>query len=288
MAAGDRSKKIKDRIKLITGISNTEIPDSMIYSIADTIVERIAEETLSIQKNQPLAVLSGGSGATATAILSSGTVSSFTITAAGNGYISAPTITFAGGGGSGATATATLSGATVSSLTVVSAGSGYTSTPTVTISGGGGANEPSGLFKIKVVIMPSSTYLQPIEVDAITFDEYSRVSPVSSSFIPKIYKRWIDTSGIKKLTFFPSETATYSILYYAIPTTNISSSIDPETPTRYDNLIYYGVLSELLPIKGKLDIATYYRGLFINELETSKNLQRKEKSTTNLISFYDI
>ena len=249
MAAGDRSKKIKDRIKLITGISNTEIPDSMIYSIADTIVERIAEETLSIQKNQPLAVLSGGSGATATA---------------------------------------TLSGATVSSLTVVSAGSGYTSAPTVTISGGGGANEPSGLFKIKVVIMPSSTYLQPIEVDAITFDEYSRVSPVSSSFIPKIYKRWIDTSGIKKLTFFPSETATYSILYYAIPTTNISSSIDPETPTRYDNLIYYGVLSELLPIKGKLDIATYYRGLFINELETSKNLQRKEKSTTNLISFYDI
>jgi len=210
MAAGDRSKKIKDRIKLITGISNTEMPDSMIYSIADTIVERIAEETLSIQRNDTLAITSGV------------------------------------------------------------------------------ASEPTGLFRIKIVVMPSSTYLQPIEVDAITFDEYSRVSPVSSSFIPKIYKRWIDTSGIKKLTFFPSETATYSILYYAIPTTNISSSIDPETPTKYDNLIYYGVLSELLPIKGKLDIATYDRGLFINELETSKNLQRKEKSTTNLISFYDI
>ena len=210
MAAGDRSKKIKDRIKLITGISNTEMPDSMIYSIADTIVERVAEETLSIQKNDTLTVTSGV------------------------------------------------------------------------------ASEPTGLFRIKVVVMPSSTYLQPIEVDAITYDEYTRVNPISSAFVPKIYKRWVDANEAKKLTFFPSETATYSILYYAIPTTNISSTIDPETPTRYDNLIYYGVLSELLPMNGKLDVATYYRGLFINELEVNKNLQRKEKSTTNLISFYDI
>jgi hypothetical protein len=50
----------------------------------------------------------GGSGAAATAVLTSGAVTSFTITNAGTGYITAPTISFTGGGGTGATATATI------------------------------------------------------------------------------------------------------------------------------------------------------------------------------------
>lgn len=67
-------------------------------------------------------------------------VAGITITNAGSGYTSAPTVTITGGGGTGATAEATISGAgVVTAITVTSSGSGYTSTPTVTITGGGGS-----------------------------------------------------------------------------------------------------------------------------------------------------
>lgn len=81
-----------------------------------------------------------GTGATATAVIQDSTKSlaSVTVTNAGSGYTSAPSVTFSVSGGSGATATAVLSGSTVGSIVVTNAGSGYTSAPTVTIAGGGG------------------------------------------------------------------------------------------------------------------------------------------------------
>nr|WP_272944322.1 phage tail tube protein [Pseudomonas putida] len=50
----------------------------------------------------------GGTGATATAIISGGEVTGFNITNAGAGYTTAPTIALTGGGGTGAAATAVL------------------------------------------------------------------------------------------------------------------------------------------------------------------------------------
>ncbi len=66
-------------------------------------------------------------------------VSSVTVTSAGSGYTSAPTVTFgnSGTGGSGAAATATISGS-VASINLTNGGSGYTGTPTVTFGSGGG------------------------------------------------------------------------------------------------------------------------------------------------------
>lgn len=109
----------------------------------------------------------GGSGATATAIITAGALTgitltnpgsgysspptvtigtdvlSVTITAGGSGYISAPTVTFSGGGGiTQATGTANIVGGVVTSITLTSTGSGYTSVPTVTFTptnGGTGA-----------------------------------------------------------------------------------------------------------------------------------------------------
>jgi trimeric autotransporter adhesin len=72
--------------------------------------------------------------ATATAILSGGFVTSYTITSGGSGYVSAPTVTVSGGGGSGATAVASISAGVVTNIAAVNAGSGYTSAPSVTIS----------------------------------------------------------------------------------------------------------------------------------------------------------
>ncbi len=56
----------------------------------------------------------------------------------GTGYTSAPTVAFSGGGGTGATATATVVGGIVTSITITKGGSGYTSAPTITLTGGGG------------------------------------------------------------------------------------------------------------------------------------------------------
>ena len=50
----------------------------------------------------------GGSGATVTANVVGGQVTSYNITDNGSGYTSNPTITVSGGGGSGAVATATV------------------------------------------------------------------------------------------------------------------------------------------------------------------------------------
>jgi len=78
-----------------------------------------------------------GAGLTATANIN--VLTGATITAAGTGYTSAPTVAFSGGGGSGAAATANISGGAVTELTITNGGTGYTSAPTMTFSGGGGS-----------------------------------------------------------------------------------------------------------------------------------------------------
>ena len=60
-------------------------------------------------------------------------LSSCTVGNGGSGYTTAPTVNITGGGGTGATAQANISGGTVTSITVLTPGSGYTSTPTITI-----------------------------------------------------------------------------------------------------------------------------------------------------------
>jgi len=60
-------------------------------------------------------------------------VDSITIINGGSGYSSPPTVSIVGGGGLGATATATLTGGVVTSITVVSPGSNYTAVPAVII-----------------------------------------------------------------------------------------------------------------------------------------------------------
>ncbi|MHB0867675.1 MAG: WD40/YVTN/BNR-like repeat-containing protein [Thermoleophilia bacterium] len=60
------------------------------------------------------------------------------VTNGGSGYTSVPAVAITGGGGTGATATAVLTGDVVTGITLTNRGSGYTSTPAVAITGGGG------------------------------------------------------------------------------------------------------------------------------------------------------
>jgi hypothetical protein len=60
------------------------------------------------------------------------------LTNSGSSYVSAPTVSFSGGGGSGAAATATVAGGLVTGVVITAGGSGYTSAPTISFSSGGG------------------------------------------------------------------------------------------------------------------------------------------------------
>jgi len=135
----------------------------------------------------------GGSGATATAVVSGGVVTGVKLTATGTGYTSeptvligqvtpggtaggainqiiiinggsnyttAPTVGFTGGGGSGATATAILTAGIVTSFNITTPGSGYTGNPTVTFTGGGGSGAvalaiPNNVAGVRLPTMPS-------------------------------------------------------------------------------------------------------------------------------------
>jgi autotransporter-associated beta strand protein len=94
----------------------------------------------------PTVTISGGGGsptATATANLSSGLVTSITITSPGGGYTSAPTIAFSGGtvlvSGTAPTGTGNASNFQLVNVVVTANGSGYTTAPTLTLSSGTGA-----------------------------------------------------------------------------------------------------------------------------------------------------
>tara|TARA_R100001082_G_scaffold3367_1_gene2733 strand:+ start:2631 stop:5786 length:3156 start_codon:yes stop_codon:yes gene_type:complete len=90
------------------------------------------------------------------------TVDSITITNAGSGYTSAPTVAFSGGGGTGAAATATITGGAITAITITDNGRNYTSAPTISITGGGGS---SGAATCTISSALSIGYLYDYQVD---------------------------------------------------------------------------------------------------------------------------
>jgi hypothetical protein len=81
-----------------------------------------------------------GAAATSTGQISTGgQVRQIQVDTQGSGYTTAPSVTISGGGGTGATATAVISDGKVVAVNMVTKGSGYTTAPTVLFSGGGGS-----------------------------------------------------------------------------------------------------------------------------------------------------
>jgi FtsP/CotA-like multicopper oxidase with cupredoxin domain len=82
--------------------------------------------------NSPLpvsvSVVGDGTGAAATAVVTAGSVTRFTVTAGGTGYTFAA-VTVIGGGGSGAAGTAVITGGVVRSITATAGGTGYGTVP---------------------------------------------------------------------------------------------------------------------------------------------------------------
>lgn len=83
------------------------------------------------------AAVNPGVVATATSAITSGAVTSVSITNGGTNYGAGTTITFSGGGGTGAAATPVIDASgTITGATITSGGSGYTSAPTIAFRGG--------------------------------------------------------------------------------------------------------------------------------------------------------
>jgi autotransporter-associated beta strand protein len=90
--------------------------------------------------------------------IAGGQVISIPVTSGSSGYLSAPTVTITGGGGTGATATAVLTNGVVTSITVTNGGANYRSVPTVTIASPGVQLEKRGSMTLSVSSDNSSTF----------------------------------------------------------------------------------------------------------------------------------
>lgn len=165
-----------------------------------------------------------GSGATATANLSGGVVTSITITNAGTDYTLDPDISFSGGfPTTAATATSdrydfTDSNDIIRSVEVTSGGTGYTSNFDVTFSGGGGADAKgeaivSGGAITKIVIRdPGSGYSSLPTVDLSAGDGSGGAA--TADFLPQagqlLALRFYDGTTNASGTLFNSVAATTS------------------------------------------------------------------------------
>ncbi|HZY83063.1 MAG TPA: hypothetical protein VFE50_26270 [Cyclobacteriaceae bacterium] len=85
----------------------------------------------------------GGTGATATAVVTNGVVTAVNVVNKGTGYTSEPDVVFFSGTGALASASLDVNNGTVLSITVNNAGAGYTSAPTVSFVGGGTPTTPA-------------------------------------------------------------------------------------------------------------------------------------------------
>ena len=68
-----------------------------------------------------------------------GEVTSITVTNQGSNYTTVPTVSFTSSSGSGAAATAVISSGHVTAINITSPGSGYQTPPIISITGGGGS-----------------------------------------------------------------------------------------------------------------------------------------------------
>ena len=112
-------------------------------------------------------VVGPGAGASATATVSGGAVTGFTVSQGGGGYDSAPIVSVFHEDGSGATGTATVSNGVVTGINLTAGGSGYTSAPTVEFNTNdyktyvvddGAANSAADIYGYLVRVLTGVTY----------------------------------------------------------------------------------------------------------------------------------
>lgn len=117
---------------IVTAIAVTAGGSGYTNEVSVTITSQSGVLSL-INFEQDSGALQTNNPATATATLTTGTISAVTVTNPGSEYETPPPIVVTGGGGTGAILVAVLTGGTISSISITSGGIGYTSVPTITI-----------------------------------------------------------------------------------------------------------------------------------------------------------
>lgn len=143
---------------------------------------------------------------------------------------------------------------------------------TVTFTSGVGA-EPTGFYRLKQIQLPTTQTWQPTEVSAEQYDDLLR-GYFSGGQTPAWFWRW---NGSIRLFPVPA-TGDYTVYYYGIPTTTISVSVDPETPSYMDDALMFYAIRELAVAAGKNDLVGFYGKMFESERDRLQGMWRKSKS----------
>jgi hypothetical protein len=147
----------------------------------------------------------------------------------------------------------------------------------------GAASEPSGFYKMRLLVLGDGVSIQPVEVSVVDYDMLDRTSPTVGFTDGEFYKRWGGT-----ITSFPSlDDGNYTMYYYGIPTTNAGSGVDPETPSILDKAIEYLVTREVAPLVGKGDGVAFYSQLYDQELARVRQSWKRTKPSGYEITFHD-
>jgi hypothetical protein len=148
----------------------------------------------------------------------------------------------------------------------------------------GAASEPSGFYKIKQLVLSSTAVYQPTEVSVEDYDAITRQSPTTGFQTGEFYKRWGGT-----ITTYPAlSNGNYTMYYYGIPTTNVTTSVDPETPAILDKCIEYLVATELAPYVGKQDLIAGFGIAYSQELERVRHSWSRTKPSGYNVVYHDV
>jgi len=140
MSDNDRVHITTDAI-LPMGLYTTDTIGNIVANPSYYIVNKTTDTfQLSLTSGGSVVDIQSVHAPTATSFIGGGVVAGVSIDQHGANYITAPTISFSGGGGTGATATATIKDGMIDQITMTTYGSGYTSVPTVVFSGGQGTH----------------------------------------------------------------------------------------------------------------------------------------------------
>jgi hypothetical protein len=162
--------KVEEMIGILTDTTRTNISQflGMIsLNSCNATYEQLPILFAAAVSGQTVATFDGtpaGSGAVLTPVLTSGVITSVTVTTPGSGYVGGPVLLVYGGGGSGAVLTANLTSGAFTSVTVNNGGSGYTSVPTIFL------NSSQVDDAIYTYTLPTGT--APVAASGVTYTIY--------------------------------------------------------------------------------------------------------------------
>lgn len=148
----------------------------------------------------------------------------------------------------------------------------------------GAATEPTGFYRIKLLVLGSGTTIQPTEISVEEYDGLDRTTPTVGYITGQFYKRWAGT-----ITTFPAlDDGNYTMYYYGVPTTNASTSVDPEISAVFDNCIQYYVAMQLAPVVGRMDLMELFSRLYALEKERVQGTWARTKPSNYSIDYQDV